>query len=86
MVKEVTAGATLPAGCYTRNNDGTFATASGTAQDDTTYYEKKKVEGVDVRGNVFGGGNEAEVTGNSKIKIDKKNEGEPLILLLSYTP
>ena len=74
VVKQVTAGTTLPDGCYTRNNDGTYSTATGTAVDGTTYYEKKNVQGVDIRGNVYGGGNNAEVTGDSKVKIGKKNE------------
>ena len=69
------------AGLYTRSGAGTTASpfeytdAAGTAQADTTYYEKKTVEGVDIRGNVFGGGNQAVVTGDSKVKIGKKNEG-----------
>ena len=74
VVKQVTAGTTLPDGCYTRNNNGTYSTATGTAVDGTTYYEKKEVLGVDIRGNVYGGGNNAEVTGDSKVKIGKRNE------------
>ena len=74
IVKEVTAGTTLPAGCYTRNNDGTYSEASGTAQENTTYYEKQEVRGVDIRGNVYGGGNNAEVTGNTSVNIGKKAE------------
>ena len=53
-----------------------YTEATGTALEDITYYEKKDVEGVDIRGNVYGGGNNAEVTGDSKVKIGKKNEGE----------
>lgn len=74
VVKEVTTGAALPAGCYTRNNDGTYDAATGTAQEGTTYYEKKDVIGADIRGDVFGGGNEAEVTGNSTVRISQKQE------------
>jgi hypothetical protein len=73
IVKEVTAGAALPDGCYTRNNDGTYSEASGTASADVTYYEKKEVLGVDIRGNVYGGGNNAEVTGNTNVNIGKEN-------------
>jgi hypothetical protein len=54
---------------FTRNNDGTYSAATGTAADGTTYYEKKDVLGVDIRGNVYGGGNNAKVTGDSKVKI-----------------
>ena len=74
IVKQVTAGEALPAGCYTRNNDGTYSAATGTAAENTTYYEKKDVLGVDIRGNVYGGGNNAEVTGNTNVNIGKKSE------------
>lgn len=74
IVKEVTAGETLPEGCYIRNNDGTYSEASGTASADVTYYEKKEVLGVDIRGNVYGGGNEAEVTGNTNVVVGKSSE------------
>ena len=72
IVKQVTAGETLPEGCYTRNNNGTYSAATGTAAENTTYYEKKDVLGVDIRGNVYGGGNNAEVTGNTNVNIGKK--------------
>lgn len=66
VVKQVTAGTTLPADCYTRSGTGTtddpfvYTAATGTAVDGTTYYEKLDVQGVDIRGNVYGGGNHAE--------------------------
>ena len=78
IVKEVTAGATLPADCYTRSGEGTTASpfvytpASGTASATVTYYEKKDVLGVDIRGNVYGGGNNAEVTGNTNVVIGRE--------------
>ena len=72
IVKQVTAGETLPEGCYTRNNNGTYSAATGTAAENTTYYEKKDVLGVDIRGNVYGGGNNAEVTGNTNVNIGRK--------------
>ena len=77
LVKQVTAGATLPAGCYTRSGAGTttspfvYTEATGTASADITYYEKKNVLGADIRGNVYGGGNNAEVTGNTNVTIGK---------------
>lgn len=37
-------------------------------------YQKKTVEGADIRGNVYGGGNNAEVTGNAEVIIGKKQE------------
>ena len=75
VVKQVSVGEDVSS-YYTRNNDGTYTSATGNAVDGTTYYEKLDVLGVDIRGNVYGGGNNAEVTGNSKVKIGKKDEGE----------
>ena len=78
IVKEVTAGETLPDGCYTRSGEGTTASpfvyteATGTASATVTYYEKKTVLGADIRGNVYGGGNNAKVTGNANVNIGKK--------------
>ena len=78
VVNKVAVGASV-AGLYTRSGAGTtvdpfvYTEAEGTAQEDVTYYEKKTVQGVDIRGNVFGGGNQAVVTGNSNVKIGKKN-------------
>ena len=75
VVKQVTVGEDVSS-FYTRNDDGTYSAATDTAVEGTTYYEKKDVLGADIRGNVYGGGNNAEVTGDSKVKIGKKNEGE----------
>ena len=74
VVKQVAVGEDVSS-FYTRNTDGTYSAATGTAVEGTTYYEKKDVQGVDIRGNVYGGGNNAEVTGDSKVKIGKRNEG-----------
>ena len=78
VVKEVAAGASV-IGYYTRSGKGTTADpfvytalTTGTAVDGTTYYEKKDVMGVDIRGNVYGGGNNAEVTGNTNVVIGKQ--------------
>lgn len=49
-------------------------TSPDTAQEGVTYYEKKDVIGADIRDNVYGGGNEAEVTGNTNVNIGKKND------------
>lgn len=75
VVKQVSVGDDV-SNLYIRNNDGTYTAAIGTAVDGTTYYEEKDVQGVDIRGNVYGGGNNAKVTGDSKVKIGKKDEGE----------
>ena len=83
VVKQVTAGAALPAGCYTRSGAGTDASpfvytlASGTAEEHVTYYEKRDVLGVDIRGNVYGGGNNAEVTGDTHVTIGKEATATP---------
>ena len=78
--KSVTVGASVE-GLYTRSGDGTeespytYTAATGTAVEGTKYYEEKDVErdvlGVDIRGNVYGGGNNAEVTGNTNVVIGK---------------
>ena len=64
-------------GYYTRSGEGTkknpyvYTSVSGTAAADTTYYKKYEVLGVDIRDNVYGGGNNAEVTGNTEVNIGK---------------
>ena len=73
LVKNVTVGDAVT-DYYTRNNDGTYTAATGTATEGTTYYEKKTVVGADIRGNVYGGGNNAAVTGNTSVNIGKKND------------
>ena len=70
VVKQVTVGDDVSS-LYIRNNNGTYSKASGTAQDGTTYYEEQDVIGADIRGNVYGGGNAAEVTGNTNVTIGK---------------
>ena len=40
----------------------------------TPSYQLVTVEGVDIRGNVYGGGNEAEVTGDTEVVIGKNND------------
>ena len=76
VVKQVSVGDALT-GLYTRSGAGTTASpyvytaASGTAEEHVTYYEKRKVLGVDIKGNVYGGGNNAEVTGNTNVTIGK---------------
>ena len=73
VVKTVNEGASLT-GYYTRNNDGTYSEATGIAAEGTTYYEKLPVLGADIRGNVYGGGNKAEVTGNTNVVVGKSSE------------
>ena len=75
VVKTVTVGDSVTE-FFTRNNDGTYTAATGTAVEGTTYYEKKTVLGADIRGNVYGGGNAAEVTGKTNVTIGKKKVTE----------
>ena len=82
--KAVTVGAPVK-DLYTRSGEGTVSSpykytetgASDVAVEGKTYYEEKEVEkdviGVDIRGNVYGGGNNAEVTGNTNVQIGKEN-------------
>ncbi len=76
VVKSITAGTTFTPTdrYYTRNDDGTYTQATGTATSGTTYYEEKDIVGVDIRGNVYGGGNNAEVTGNTNVTIGKRED------------
>jgi hypothetical protein len=78
--EELTVGTTDVSSYYTRTGSGTsdnpyrYTAASGTAEDGVTYYKKCAVIGADIRGNVYGGGNNAEVTGNADVVIGKKKE------------
>jgi len=78
--KNITVGTTDVSSYYVRSGSGTlddpydYDKATGTAEEGVTYYEKKAVVGVDIRGNVYGGGNNAEVTGNTNVNIGKKAE------------
>ncbi len=52
----------------------TVTAASGTATDNTIYCQKKTIRGADIRGNVFGGGNNADVTGDTNVVIGRRQE------------
>jgi len=61
---------------YTRSGDGAtepYVKATGNAVAGTTYY-LKTVKAADIRGNVYGGGNAAKVTGDTNVVIGKKKE------------
>ena len=61
---------------YTRSGAGTaespydYELASGPASANTEYYAL--VKGANIVGNVYGGGNNAQVTGNTNVNIGKK--------------
>ena len=78
--EEMTVGTTDVSSYYTRTGSGTSAdpyvyspATTGTAVDGVTYYKKCAVVGADIRGNVYGGGNNADVTGNANVVIGKKS-------------
>ena len=79
---DITVGTTDVSSYYTRSGEGTttspYVYTKGSEGDkavaNTTYYEEKPVIGVDIRGNVYGGGNNAAVTGNTNVTIGKRNE------------
>ena len=75
----ITVGTTDVSSYYTRTGSGTTAdpyvysatAASSTAVAGTTYYERKTVLGADIRNNVFGGGNQAKVTGDTNVVVGR---------------
>ena len=76
-VTSVIDGKTNIKGLYTRSGTEGNYTYTEVADDEavstsTTYY--MRVKGVDIRGNVYGGGNNAAVTGNTNVQIGKKAE------------
>ena len=81
-VKGIPAGTTLGSGSYsdiyTRSGAGTkaspyvYTAASGTAVAGTTYYRQCTVIGADITGNVYGGGNAADVSGDTNVVIGKE--------------
>lgn len=72
MAVPVAAGTDLTGGGYYTKSGNDYVDATGTAVADTTYYKKYKVLGVDIRDNIYGGGNNAEVTGSTNVNIGKK--------------
>ena len=68
-------------GFYTRSWDSATKTydytlivdADKTAEEGVNYYQKRDVAGADIRGNVYGGGNKAEVTGSTNVVVGKSN-------------
>lgn len=80
VVEVSTTAVTTEDGYYTRSGEGTatspytYTPFTGTPAAGTTYYKKYTIEGVDIRGNVYGGGNAAEVKGNTNVQIGKKKE------------
>ena len=80
--KEMEVGTTDVSSYYTRTGAGTSENPyvytkcadNSKAAENTIYYERHEVIGADIRGNVFGGGNEAEVTGNTNVNIGKRVE------------
>ena len=74
------------AGYYTRTGEGTTASPyaysttpldAGSKAVAEKVYCQKKTKSVDIRGNVYGGGNEATVTGNTNVVIGKDGNPTP---------
>ena len=65
LVKEVTVGDDVSS-LYTRDTNESYTQASGTAQENVTYYEKSSAY---IIGSVFGGGNAADVLGNTNVTM-----------------
>jgi len=80
VVDVPTTAVTTADGYYTRSGEGTaaspyvYTTFTGSPSAGTTYYKKYTIKGADIRGNVYGGGNNADVTGNTNVVIGKKAE------------
>ena len=78
--QEMVVGTTDVSSYYTRIGEGTAESPyvytkcaeNNKAAPNTTYYERHEVVGADIRGNVYGGGNNAEVTGNTNVTIGKQ--------------
>jgi hypothetical protein len=83
VVEVATTAVTTADGYYTRSGEGTEASPyvytafTGTPSAGTTYYKKYTIKGADIRGNVYGGGNAAEVTGNTNVVIGKEAVATP---------
>ena len=83
--EELTVGTSDVSAYYTRTGAGTSESKyvytkcaeNSKAAANVTYYEKNTVVGADIRGNVYGGGNNAEVTGNTNVTIGKKKVTTP---------
>ena len=68
---EVKGNTTVNIGTLSEN---TFVSLDDNPATTETDESKKPVLGADIRGNVYGGGNNAEVTGDTNVTIGKKNE------------
>ena len=56
------------------NEDAETCDADGKAVEGVTYYRKTEVLGADIKDNVYGGGNNAEVTGDATVNVGKRVE------------
>ena len=72
---------TRSGGAGTEESPYVYEKATGTASANTEYYAL--VKGANIVGNVYGGGNEADVTGQSNVVIGKEttqqNSGAPAV-------
>jgi hypothetical protein len=83
VIEVATTAVTAADGYYTRSGAGTvtspyvYTAFTGTPSADKTYYKKYTIKGADIRGNVYGGGNEAKVTGDTNVTIGKEKVTTP---------
>ena len=56
---------------------GTSGSGAGKAEEGVTYYKECAVKGADIKGNVYGGGNQAKVTGSTNVTIGKETTTTP---------
>ena len=76
--QELIVGTTDVSSFYTRSGSTyTKCTSGSKAAEGVTYYQEYDVLGADIRGNVYGGGNNAEVTGNTNVNIGKREVATP---------
>lgn len=56
---------------------GTSGSGAGKAEEGVTYYKECAVKGADIKGNVYGGGNQAKVSGSTNVTIGKETTTTP---------
>lgn len=56
---------------------GTSGSGAGKAEEGVTYYKECAVKGADIKGNVYGGGNQAKVSGSTNVVIGKEATTTP---------
>jgi hypothetical protein len=71
--KRTGAGTAASPYVYTQVNGPVAPATTVPAQNGVTYYKKLSVQGADIRGNVYGGGNAADVSGKTNVVVGKED-------------